>query len=113
MTGGTFAVVIDSRHQSCFNLNVESDQNVESKIAQNRGAINHLGLPAHNTSSNETRDEPDSQAPDAYTQMSPPLLGQYLHYSLWPRGVSVCIRCTLSYSAVSDRGKPVVLENRG
>jgi len=33
--------------------------------------------------------------------------------SLWARGVSVCIRCTLSYSLVSDRGEPEVLENRG
>ena len=33
--------------------------------------------------------------------------------SLSARGVSVCIRCTLSYSVVSDRGEPEVLENRG
>jgi len=33
--------------------------------------------------------------------------------SPWPRWVPVCMRCTLSYSADSDRGPSGLSENRG
>jgi len=49
---------------------------------------------------------------DTYCEQCKSLAGTLVS-SLSARGVSVCIRCSLGYSVVSDRGEPEVLENRG